>query len=140
MSGNGHIIKSRKELWDYSDYEKFGLYKQIAYRAIQYSEIAKREGLLALEDLIDEKKYKERDVFECGLRFIVDGTDWDLINKILSNIVNQEKNESKRLFKEIQKNAIKYIQEGNTHLLKHIINSFSSITLKDDELFMFGYY
>ena len=123
------------------DYEYSKLYKQIANRAIELSEKARCEGLLNLEDLIDEKKFRERDVFECGLRFVIDGTDWELIDKILTNIVNQEKDESKRILKTIQRDAILFIQTGfNTNLMEHVINSLKDLTLKEDPVFKYRYY
>lgn len=113
-------------------------YKQIAKKAIQLSEKARRKGLLALEDIIDDAKFKERDIFECGIRFIVDGTDRVIIEKILSNIINQEKDESARILKTIQKDVILAIQEGmNSHLMRHLINSYTDLTLNEDEIFLY---
>jgi len=111
-------------------------YKQIAQRIILISEKARREGLLSLEEMIDEKKYKERDVFEQGILYIVDGTDAAIVDKILSNIVNQEKDESLRVLKTIQKEAVLAIQEGvNLRILKALINSYSNLTFEEDEIF-----
>ena len=110
-------------------------YKQIAQRIILISEKARREGLLSLEEMIDEKKYKERDVFEQGILYIVDGTDAAIVDKILSNIVNQEKDESLRVLKTIQKEAVLAIQEGvNLRILKALINSYSNFTFEEDDI------
>ena len=111
-------------------------YRKIAHRAIELSEKARREGLLPLEDLIDKEKLKERDVFELGLSFMIDGTEREIIDKILSNIVNQEKDEYLSILKTIQKEAVLAIQIGlNSYLLRHLINSYTNLTLNEDEIF-----
>ena len=47
------------------------------------AEKARREGLLALEEGLDQGKTNERDIFVYGLGFVTDGTDNVLIEKIL---------------------------------------------------------
>lgn len=64
-------------------------YKEIVGRALKYSEMSRREGLLALEEESDQGKIDERDIFDYGLRFVIDGTDAEIIEKILSNIIKQ---------------------------------------------------
>ena len=53
---------------------------------VSFSEQARREGLLALEDSLDELEDK---FMEKGLRLVVDGTDPTLIKNILYNELNQ---------------------------------------------------
>lgn len=53
---------------------------------VSFSEQARREGLLALEDSLDELEDK---FMEKGLRLVVDGTDPSLIKNILYNELNQ---------------------------------------------------
>jgi len=116
-------------------------YRQIAKKAVEYHEKCKREGSLSLEGMIDEEKFKERDIFELGLRFIVDGTESGLINKILSNIIDQEKDEYVKLLKIIQKEAVVAIGEGiNSYLFIHLINSYTNLTLNEDEIFKPEYF
>jgi chemotaxis protein MotA len=109
-------------------------YNNIVGRALAFAEKARREGLLALEEESDEEKINERDVFEYGIRFVVDGTDKETIEKILSNIVKQEKDEYKYILKTIQKEAVLMIQDGlNPSLLYAVLNSYTDITLKEDK-------
>ena len=110
-------------------------YNEIVRRAMEYAEKARREGLLSLEGELDQEKIKERDIFEYGLNFVVDGIDAEIIKKILSNIIIQEKDEEIAILKNIQKEAVLMIQEGiNPRMLYHVLNSFSDITLKEDEI------
>jgi flagellar motor component MotA len=104
-------------------------------RAMDDSEKARREGLLALEKSIDEKKVPNRDIFEYGMRFVVDGTEPSDIDKILSNIVKQEKDERRLLLKTIQKEAVLSIQKGdNPRITFLLMNSYTDIPL-DDPMF-----
>jgi len=101
-------------------------------RAMADSEKARREGLLALEESIDDDKVPNRDIFEYGMRFVVDGTDPSDIDKILSNIVKQEKDERRLLLKTIQKEAVLSIQKGdNPRITFLLMNSYTDIPLND---------
>jgi flagellar motor component MotA len=110
------------------------MYENIVRRALCFAKKERREGILALEEEIIEEKVAERDIFEYGLRFVVDGTDKEIIDNILSNIINQEADEQMKIIKTIQKEAVLMLQEG-THprLLYALLNSYTDITLKDDE-------
>lgn len=113
-------------------YEEFYV---IYRRAIDFAERARREGLLALEKDIFSDKAENRDIFEYGMRFVVDGTDKELIDKILSNIINQEKDDFSKTLKTIQKEAVLSIQSGdNPRILLAILNSYTNIPLNDPEL------
>jgi flagellar motor component MotA len=114
-------------------------YFAIAEKALRSADKARKEGLLALEDEIDEEKVNERDIYEYGLRFVIDGHEPELINTILSNIIKQEKDEQLRLLKEIQKEAVLRIQEGtNPRMLYALLNSFTDISLNDQPFPKFG--
>jgi flagellar motor component MotA len=107
-------------------------YNAVMKRIFFLSEKARREGLLALEALIDENKYIQRDILEYGLRLIVDGTDGQLVNKILTNIVELETDKEKKVLKNIQKEAVAGIQEGyNPRLLLMLLNSYVNIGIED---------
>jgi flagellar motor component MotA len=109
-------------------------YTEIVGHALHCSEKARREGLLALEEESDQKKTDDRDVFEYGLRFVIDGADKEIIEKILSNIIKQEKDEDMRTLKTIQKEAVLMIQEGiNPRLIYSVLNSYTDIAIKEDE-------
>jgi len=106
----------------------------ILKRAINFAEKARREGLLALDKAIDSERADNRDIFEYGMRFIIDGTDRELVDKILSNIVDQEKDEFSKALKNIQKEAVLSIQNGdNPRILMAILNSYTDISLSDPE-------
>ena len=110
-------------------------YVTILEKALSCSEKARREGLLALEEGLDQEKADERDIFIYGLRFVVDGTDSVLIDKILSNIIAQEKDEYSRILKTIQKEAVLAIQEGlNPRILFHLLTSYADIPLNDERM------
>ena len=104
--------------------------------AITLAQKARREGLLALENGIDMIKADERDIFEYGMRFAVDGYDPRIIEKILGNIIGQEKDEYKRILKTIQMEAVFGIQMGdNPKIMYYKLNSLTDIPLKDDEIY-----
>ena len=112
-------------------------YQNIVKKALHCSNKARKEGLLSLEDgLLDHKKADTRDIFEYGLRFAIDGTDLEIIDKILSNIIDQEKNEHLRILKNIQKQAIIGIYCGiNPVILYAILNSLTDISLSEDRMY-----
>jgi flagellar motor component MotA len=110
-------------------------YYDIVRRALMFSKKARREGLLALEEETDQEKLNERDIFEYGIRFVVDGADGEIIEKILSNIVNQEKDEYMSILKNIQKEAVLRILDGTyPRALYALLNSYTDIILKEDEI------
>jgi flagellar motor component MotA len=110
-------------------------YYRIVERALRFNDKARREGLLSLEDVIDSKKADERDVFEYGLRFVVDGVDPEVIDIILSNIVNQDQDEQSRLLKTIQKEAVLSIQVGiNGRIMFAVLNSLTGLSLNEDKM------
>ena len=117
------------------NHEEFKQAFYIEFRqALALSEKSRREGLLSLEEDIakNEAKCEQRDVFFYGLRFAIDGTDKDIIDKILSNLINQEKDEYLHLLKTIQKEAVLSIQSGyNPRLLLVLLNSYTDIPLND---------
>ena len=107
---SGEFVKQFKEIWKL---------------ALAYSEIARREGLLALEDKLEECDETQRLVFQVGLRLTVDGTDASLIDKVLTNMVNLETDEYAKVLKIVQKEAVLGIQEGvNPHYLAILLNSY----------------
>jgi len=110
-------------------------YAQIVCLAAQFTEIARREGLLSLEDKLEDMPAEgDRDIFKYGIRFVVDGTATELIDKILTNLVNQEKDEEKRVLKNLQKEAVLMIQQGyNTYLMFAMLNSYTDLSLAENE-------
>ena len=103
-------------------------------KALPLAEKSRREGLLSLT--ADPEKISERDIFEYGLNFAIDGTDAAYIEKILGNIIAQEKDEYTRIYKTMQKEAVMGIQQGLApQMLYYILNSLSPISLKEDEAY-----
>ena len=110
-------------------------YCEIAKRALILAKKAMKNGLLSLEYEIDNEKADERDILEYGLRFVIIGTDWEWIDKLLSNIIQQEKDEYLRMLKNIQKKAVLSMYEGwNPRIMYTHLNSLTDISLKDDEV------
>ena len=104
----------------------------IIERALTTSIVVRREGLLALESSLDSDKVANRDIFEYGLRFVIDGTDYAFIDKILSNLIKQEKDEYQITLKTIQKEAVLAIQSGdNPRMIVYLLNSYTDIPLSD---------
>ena len=102
-------------------------------KALALNKKARKEGLLSLESDLDQEKVNERDIFEYGLYFVFEGTDPLIIEKILGNIIAQEKDEYTRIYKTIQKEAVMGIWGGfNTQAINAILNSLTDISLKDD--------
>jgi hypothetical protein len=111
-------------------------YTAFVKRALELAEKARREGLLMLEGGLDTEKVMERDIFEYGIEFVVDGTDSAIIEKILGNIIAQEKDEYTHRYKTIQKEAVLEIQQGvNPGILYSILNSFTDIPLNEDKVY-----
>ena len=110
-------------------------YHNVSARAIELSKKARREGLLALEEMIDREKVKQRDILEYGLRFVVDGTDASLIRDVLENIIEQEEDEYTRKLMIIKEEIVLSVQSGdNTRILAYKINSLTNLSLKDDPI------
>jgi flagellar motor component MotA len=109
-----------------------GKYHSIVERALYCADKARREGLLALEELIDEEKFNQRELFEFGLRLVVDGIDRQIIDRILSNIINLETENNEKILKNIQKEAVLGIQNGEPlRLLSLLLNSYVNVGIED---------
>ena len=52
-------------------------YNKIFERAMMLSDKTRREGLLSLDDCIDEELLRQRDIMELGLRLTYDGTEYE---------------------------------------------------------------
>jgi flagellar motor component MotA len=106
-----------------SEFEK--AYLAIVKLADEWSKHSRDKGILSLEEMIDYERANQRDIFHFGMRFVVDGTDTSFIDKLLSNIINQEKDVDIKLLKNIQKEAVLGIQEGiNRRGIVQILNSY----------------
>ena len=107
-------------------------YNHIVERALSFSSKAQTEGLLALDELIDEKKYMQRDIFEFGIRLVTDGTYPATLERILTNIINLETENDQKVLKNIQKEAVLGIQDGaNPRMLTVLLNSYVNFGIED---------
>jgi flagellar motor component MotA len=108
-------------------------YTETSVKAIHAAEIARREGLLSLEEFSDDALVRERDIFEMGLRLVIDGVDWDFINRVLSNIIDQEEDALKKRIKIIQREAVLAIKDGcNPRLIGILLNSLTGFSYNGD--------
>lgn len=65
--------------WDYEE-------RAIVQRMVTFSEKARREGILALEEEIQDL---DDEFMRNGLRLVVDGTDGEIIRNMMENEINQ---------------------------------------------------
>jgi flagellar motor component MotA len=111
-------------------------YTAFMKRALEIAQKARRESLLCLGSVIDNEKADQRDIFEYGLRFAYEGTDLSIIEKILGNIIAQEKDEYTHLYKTIQREAVCGIHQGdNAKIIFSKLNSLTDLPLTDDKAF-----
>jgi flagellar motor component MotA len=105
-------------------------YDKILKCTLIFSIISSSMGLVSLKNLLDEEKYNQRDIFEYGMRMVLDGKSPELIDKILTNIINLETDKEKKILKNIQKDAVLSIQQGTSpNDLMLILNSYVNIEL-----------
>ena len=124
-----HEQKTKKEQKEFTKN-----FCDIFRRAMFLCAKAQSEGLLSLEDVWNEEKSDNRDILEYGLRLVIDGTEDSIINKILSNIINQEQDEQKHTLKTIQKEAVLAIQSRyHPRVFAFLLNSYTDIPLSDPE-------
>lgn len=76
------VMKYIKHTLNMPNYEE----ERIISQLVNFSEKARREGLLALEDDLEEV---EEDFMRKGIQLVVDGTDPEIIKNILYNDLNQ---------------------------------------------------
>lgn len=99
---------------------------EIVVNLVNISEIARRDGLLSLEDRIDRELIRERDPFNIGLQLVVDGTDWMYINEYLNNLIETDvQNDWQgKLIYRLYKQGLRSIQSGdNSRILIYMLDS-----------------
>jgi flagellar motor component MotA len=93
--------------------------------AVYYSETARRKGLLALDDILNRQAIAERDIFEYGIPFVIDGEDPAFIDSVLSNLVLHETDPARRNLLNAKKTAVLSLQAGdNPRILAKKLCSF----------------
>jgi flagellar motor component MotA len=86
-------------------------YYHIVRKAYEFSEKCRTEGLLALEDWLED--LGNNDLFKYGLRMVVNGTDAEVLRDLLLNVLEREHDPYRHILKEIQIEAILSIQAGD---------------------------
>jgi hypothetical protein len=123
---NGEIAIHEEEKMIKDEFEKS--YNAIIEKAMLWLNTARVEGLLALEEMIDKDKFRQREIMEYGISLVVDGTDPSTIDRILTNIINQETDGDLKKLKIIQKDAIFAIHENwHPRLMIMLLNSHVDI-------------
>jgi len=105
-------------------------------RAMALSKILRNKGLLALEEHLDHAAIAARDVFEYGLPFIIDDFDYECIEKILSNLIEQESDPVQKNLAQAKKAAVLSLYNGdNPRVLLIILSAYfdKSITMNIGE-------
>jgi flagellar motor component MotA len=121
---------------DKAEFEKE--YRGLVKRAYCLSVKARKEGLPALGGDLNEERSSPaspaRDVLELGLRLAADQAEAALIDKILSNIIDQERDHYKKLLMVIKKEVVLSIRNNMNHrIMMAVINSY--VDIKDDEAY-----
>ena len=115
---------------DYNDFVKE--YRSLVERVLLLAGKATHEGILSLEEMIDEEKYIRRDIFEYGLKLICAGVGDTFIDTVLTNIIEQETDENKKLLGKIQKQAVLGFEYGmGQKKILMLLNSFVNIDVED---------
>ncbi|GHV91074.1 hypothetical protein AGMMS50268_15770 [Spirochaetia bacterium] len=123
LLGNLTVIPNHTPLF-YEDY--VSAYHKIMKMTCDFSNKARREGLLALEEDVDE--IRGDDIFHIGLSFVVDGTDTEIIHDILSNLIEHETDHYKKILKRIIMESVLSIQAGDNPLCIILkLNSMANI-------------
>jgi len=107
-------------------------YNAIFERSLVLSIISRSLGLVSIQNLLDKKKCNQRDIFEYGIMLVLDGRVPEMIDKILTNIINLETDKEKRILKNIQKDVVLSIQQGTpSEQIMWIMNSYVNIDLDE---------
>ena len=82
-------------------------------RALKLNEIAYKEGLLALENHLDNDAIADRDVFEYGLLLAIDNYDCDyFIEPMLTELLNRESDPVQKNIALAKKAAVMFIMDN----------------------------
>ena len=97
------------------------------------SEETRRKGLDVLKDHTDVNKSNQNDVMEFGLKLIFDKIHGHIVDSVLSNIINLENDNQKKILKTVQKTAVLAIQDGyNKIVLALLLSSFVNVDNLND--------
>ncbi|GHV51631.1 hypothetical protein AGMMS49579_07360 [Spirochaetia bacterium] len=113
----------------YEDY--VSVYHKIVKMTCDFSNRSRREGLLSLEENLEE--IRRDDIYHIGLYLVVEGTDTSIIDDILSNLIEHETDHYKKTLKRIILEAVLSIQAGDNTLCT-ILKLNSMANIKNDPL------
>jgi flagellar motor component MotA len=105
-------------------------YYRLAETIIAFSEKARREGLLALED---ELETLPEDIFKQGLRLVVDGTDAVIIRDVMTLKTEREHDYYRKKLMEIAMDSVLRIQDGDSPM-KIIFSLAAMVDIKNNPL------
>jgi len=105
-------------------------YYKLVRIILRFSEKARREGLLALED---ETEHLAKYFFQQGIRMVVDGTDPETIRQILTTKMERENNFYRKKLMETALEGILYLQAGEPQL-KIILRLSSIVDIENNPL------
>ena len=95
---------------------------------------ARKESILGLKADIDPQKAAQRDILHYGLKFAVDATAGEIIDTIITNIRDQEKDEWQWKLKTIQKQTVLAILDGlGAETLRPLLNSFTHLSIEEED-------
>ena len=102
-------------------------YQKFSARAIQLSEITKREGILALEKMLDQEEIEKRDILEYGLQLVINKTDFSSVEEELLDIIKQESDKYTRILMVIEVIILIIFNGSDGEAdIAHVINSLSA--------------
>jgi len=94
-------------------------------RAVEVSEMARRQGFLEIEKHLDKYGIAVRDIFEYGLPMVIDNWDYKDIDEELTLLIARETNPVRKNLAMAKKDAIRMIQEGyNLRILIMILAAY----------------
>jgi hypothetical protein len=99
-------------------------------KLMRLSELARKEGLLAIEDFINKSYVFERNPLHFGLQLVVDGTDSETVSQIMTNLFKSKQPRwcNKKYYDvccNMAHSGVLSIQRGdNPELLRKILISF----------------
>ncbi|GHV43685.1 hypothetical protein AGMMS49546_26010 [Spirochaetia bacterium] len=123
LLGNLTVIPDHTPFF-YEDY--VSTYHKIMKMSYEFSNRARREGLLSLEEDLEE--IRRDDIYHIGLSLVVDGSDAEIIQQILSNLIEHETDHYKKILKRIIMESVLSIQAGDNPLCTILkLNSMANI-------------
>jgi len=106
--------------------EFFKSFKDFVLCASRLNEKARREGILSLEDEVEDL---DDENFKMGLRLLIDGVASEIVDEIYSNLISFEKDEFMRRLMIIQKRALFGFYRGeNNYILYKVLKSYANLS------------